>query len=36
MLGEGKSKEVGKGIMELVGKVRETLTKLEGTRIEEG
>jgi pilus assembly protein CpaE len=29
MLGEGKSKEVGKGILELVGKVRERLSQLE-------
>jgi pilus assembly protein CpaE len=36
MLGEGKSKEIGKGILELVGKVRETITQLEGTGIEEG
>lgn len=35
MLGEGKSKEIGKGILELVGKVRETITQLEGTGIEE-
>jgi len=35
MLGEGKSKEIGKGILELVGKVRETITQLEGAGIEE-
>jgi pilus assembly protein CpaE len=29
MLGEGKSKEVGKGILELIGKVRERLTQIE-------
>ncbi len=29
MLGDGKSKEVGKGILELVGKVREQLSQLE-------
>jgi pilus assembly protein CpaE len=29
MLGEGKSKEVGKGILELVGKVRERITQIE-------
>jgi len=35
MLGEGKSKEIGKGILELVGKVRETISQLEGAGIEE-
>ncbi|MEJ2447461.1 MAG: response regulator [Anaerolineales bacterium] len=35
MLGEGKSKEIGKGILELVGKVRESITQLEGAGIEE-
>jgi pilus assembly protein CpaE len=29
MLGEGKTKEIGKGILELVGKVREQLAKVE-------
>jgi len=29
MLGEGKSKEIGKGILELVGKVRDRLSKIE-------
>ena len=29
MLGEGKSKEVGKGILELVGKIRERLSQLD-------
>jgi pilus assembly protein CpaE len=29
MLGEGKSKDVGKGILELVGKVRERITQIE-------
>lgn len=29
MLGDGKSKEIGKGILELVGKVREQLSKLD-------
>jgi len=33
MLGEGKSKEIGKGIMELVGKVREQLSKLEQSQV---
>jgi len=33
MLGEGKSKEIGKGILELVGKVRETLSQLEQGQI---
>jgi len=35
MLGEGKSKEIGKGILELVGKVRETLSQLEQGQISE-
>jgi pilus assembly protein CpaE len=35
MLGEGKSKEVGKGILELVGKVRERLTQLEEHQVVE-
>jgi pilus assembly protein CpaE len=29
MLGDGKGKEVGKGILELVGKVRESISKME-------
>jgi pilus assembly protein CpaE len=33
MLGEGKSKEVGKGIMELVGKIRERLAQLEQNEV---
>lgn len=33
MLGEGKTKEVGKGILELVGKVRESLSKLEQIQV---
>jgi len=33
MLGDGKSKEIGKGIMELVGKVREQLSKLESNLV---
>jgi len=33
MLGEGKSKEIGKGILELVGKVREQLSKLEQNQV---
>ena len=36
MLGEGKSKEIGKGILELVGKVREQLSKLEQTQVPDG
>jgi pilus assembly protein CpaE len=32
MLGDGKSKDVGKGILELVGKVRESLAQLERAR----
>ena len=35
MLGEGKSKEVGKGILELVGKVRERLSQLEQNEVTE-
>ena len=35
MLGEGKSKEVGKGILELVGKVRERLSQLEQVQVPE-
>ena len=33
MLGDGKSKEIGKGILELVGKVREQLSKLEQNQV---
>jgi len=33
MLGEGKSKEIGKGILELVGKVREQISQLEKSQI---
>jgi pilus assembly protein CpaE len=33
MLGEGKSKEIGKGILELVGKVREQLSQLEQNQV---
>jgi septum formation inhibitor-activating ATPase MinD len=29
MMGEGKTKEIGKSILELVGKIREKLSKLE-------
>jgi pilus assembly protein CpaE len=36
MLGDSKAKEVGKGILELVGKVRENLTQLEHTQVSEG
>ena len=36
MLGEGKSKEIGKGILELVGKVREAISQLEHAGIDEG
>lgn len=36
MLGEGKSKEIGKGILELVGKVREAISQLEGVGIDDG
>ena len=35
MLGDGKSKDIGKGILELVGKVRERLSQLEQARVEE-
>jgi pilus assembly protein CpaE len=35
MLGDGKSKDIGKGILELVGKVRESLSHLERARTEE-
>jgi len=35
MLGEGKSKDVGKGILELVGKVRERLSQLEEIQVAE-
>ena len=35
MLNSGKSKEVGKSILELAGKVRERLKNLEGTGLEE-
>jgi pilus assembly protein CpaE len=33
MLGDGKTKEIGKGILELVGKVREQLTVLESAQV---
>jgi len=33
MLGDGKSKEIGKGILELVGKVRDQLSKLEHNQV---
>jgi pilus assembly protein CpaE len=36
MLGEGKSKEIGKGILELVGKVREAISQLEHVGMDEG
>lgn len=36
MLGEGKTKEIGKGILELVGKVREAISQLEHAGIDEG
>ena len=36
MLGDGKSKEIGKGILELVGKVREQLSKLEQNQVPDG
>ena len=29
MMGEGRSKEIGKSLLELVGKIRERLSKLE-------
>ena len=35
MLGEGKTKEIGKGILELVGKVREQLKSIEAEPIAE-
>jgi pilus assembly protein CpaE len=35
MLGDGKSKDIGKGILELVGKVRESLAHLESARVED-
>jgi hypothetical protein len=35
MLGEGKSKEIGKGILELVGKVRERLSQLDQVQVPE-
>ena len=35
MLGEAKSKDIGKGILELVGKVRERLTQLEHDEVPE-
>ena len=35
MLGDGRAKEIGKNILELVGKVRERLTKLEKEQISE-
>jgi pilus assembly protein CpaE len=35
MLGEGKSKDIGKGVLELVGKVRESLAHLERARVDE-
>ncbi len=35
MLGEGKTKEIGKGILELVGKVRERLSQLEQMEVTE-
>jgi pilus assembly protein CpaE len=35
MTGDGKSKEIGKGILELVGKVRERLSQLEQARVED-
>lgn len=35
MIGDGKSKDIGKGILELVGKVRERLSQLEHARVEE-
>jgi pilus assembly protein CpaE len=36
MMGDGKSKDIGKGVLELVGKVRERLRQLEQARVEEG
>ena len=35
MLGEGKTKEIGKSILELVGKIRERLSKLEEEPVSE-
>ncbi|RLD09093.1 MAG: histidine kinase [Chloroflexota bacterium] len=35
MLGDGKSKDIGKGILELVGKVREAISNIENARIED-
>jgi len=35
MLGDGKSKDIGKGILELVGKVRERLSQLEQAGVEQ-
>jgi hypothetical protein len=35
MLGDAKSKEIGKGILELVGKVRERLSQLEHDEVPE-
>lgn len=35
MLNSGKSKDIGKAILELAGKIRERLKSLEGTRLEE-
>ena len=35
MLGEGKAKDIGKGILELVGKVREQLSKVETEQVVE-
>jgi pilus assembly protein CpaE len=35
MLGDGKAKEIGKGILELVGKVRETLSHIEHARADD-
>jgi pilus assembly protein CpaE len=35
MLGDGKSKDIGKGILELVGKVRERLSQIEHDQVPE-
>ena len=35
MMGDGKAKDIGKGILELVGKVREQLSKLESEQVVE-
>ena len=35
MLSDGKAKEIGKSILELVGKIREALSKLEQEQISE-